>query len=215
MPISAKQSKQTSYFTTKMQQQSFNRPLILASSSRYRKQLLSRLGLEFTSISPDIDESRLEGEAPDAMTKRLAEEKALLLARLQPGSVVIGSDQAAVCNDRIMGKPGNADNAIRQLMGFSGQSVEFLTAVSVQCLETSFSATALVPTIARFRELTAAEAGRYVALDEPIDCAGGFKAEAAGVTLLRSLDSEDPTAIVGLPLIRLSVLLRRVGYRLP
>jgi septum formation protein len=198
-----------------MQQQSHNEKLILASSSPYRKMLLERLGIPFGIFSPAVDESPLEGEPPGQLVSRLASDKARAAAQHFPLSTVIGSDQVAVCSDSIVGKPGNAANAVAQLRNFSGRSVDFLTAISVLCHNTGFDYRSVVVTGVRFRELSDEEIRRYVAADNPIDCTGSFKSEAGGISLLRSMTSDDPTAIIGLPLIRVSEALRQAGFQVP
>jgi len=191
------------------------RPVILASSSPYRRLLLQRLGLPFETASPGIDESARPGEAPEPLTARLAAEKARAIAERFPDAVVIGSDQVAAHGDRIIGKPGSAERARAQLATFSGQHIVFLTALSVQCLATGFRFDATVGTDVVFRELTADEISRYVERDQPLDCAGAFKSEEGGPALLRSMSSSDPTAIIGLPLIALAGALRAAGFPVP
>jgi septum formation protein len=198
-----------------MQAQSLKRTLILASSSPYRKTLLARLGLPFDVCSPAIDETHRPDEPPAELAARLAREKAASIARRFPQAVVIGSDQVAVHRDRIIGKPVTAERARLQLERFSGESVEFLTAISVQCQESGLRYEATVSTEVAFRPLNGAEIQRYVDLDQPTDCAGAFKSEAAGPTLLRAMQSSDPTAIIGLPLIAVAAALRQAGYTLP
>lgn len=198
-----------------MSPQSLFRTLILASSSPYRRGLLERLQLPFETVVPDIDESPLPGERPQALVARLAAAKAAVVAARSPGAVVIGSDQVAVHGARIIGKPGTAERAREQLAAFSGQTVEFLTAVSVQCRDTGQRHDRTVVTEAAFRTLTADEIRRYVERDRPFDCAGAFRSEAAGSALLRHLRSDDPTAIVGLPLIAIAAALREAGYPIP
>lgn len=198
-----------------MRPQSPVRKLILASSSPYRKSLLERLRLPFETAAPAIDESPQPGESAQAMVARLAAGKAAVIATQNPAAVVIGSDQVAVYRARIVGKPGTAERARAQLTEFSGQSVEFLTAVSVQCAETGLRYDRTVGTEVTFRSLSQDEIHRYVELDRPLDCAGAFRAEAAGSTLFRCLRSDDPTAIVGLPLIAVSAALREAGFAVP
>jgi septum formation protein len=198
-----------------MQEQSLKRTLILASSSPYRKALLARLGLPFEVCSPEIDEGPRPDEPPAELAARLAREKAASVACRFPQAVVIGSDQVAVHRGRIIGKPGTPEQACRQLERFSGDSVEFLTAISVQCLESGLRYEATIGTEVAFRPLNGAEIRRYVAVDQPTDCAGAFRSEAAGPTLLRGMHSSDPTAIIGLPLIAVSAALRQAGYALP
>lgn len=198
-----------------MRQQSPKRTLILASSSPYRKELLQRLGIPFEVRSPSIDESAWPGESPAELALRLAREKAEALSRAFPQSVVIGSDQVAVHHHRVVGKPGSKERACRQLESFSGESVEFLTAICVRCLESGLCREETVGTVVVFRQLTAAEIRRYVELDQPTDCAGSFKSEAAGPSLLQAMHSSDPTAIIGLPLIAVAAALREAGFDLP
>jgi septum formation protein len=198
-----------------MQQQPTKRKLILASSSPYRRQLLSRLGIPFETHAPTIDESALPGEHPAQLAGRLAREKAEVLASRFPQAVVIGSDQVAVHRGRIVGKAGTAAGACRQLADFSGESVEFLTAVCVRCRESGLCREDTVGTRVAFRPLNDDEIRRYVGLDQPTDCAGSFKSEAAGPMLLRAMHSSDPTAIIGLPLITVAEALRAAGFDLP
>ncbi len=198
-----------------MHQQSHNRSLILASSSPYRKILLERLGLPFEVFSPDVDESLLEGEEPDALVARLAGDKSGAAARRFPSAVVVGSDQIAIFKSTIIGKPGNAANARKQLSVLSGRNVCFLSAVSVRCKETGFLFERTIPTNVRFRKLSVDEIERYVARDNPVDCAGGFKSEETGTSLLLAMESRDPTAIIGLPLIAVSEALRKAGFQVP
>jgi septum formation protein len=198
-----------------MQSQSHIRKLILASSSPYRKLLLDRLRLEFSVLAPAVDEFPLDQESPQQTVVRLAREKALAVSARHPAAVVIGSDQLAVFEDRIIGKPGSCEKAVGQLKQFSGQQILFLTAVHVCCSDSGFDRGEAVNTEVKFRVLSDAEIRRYVALDQPLDCAGGFKSEASGISLLESMHSEDPTAIIGLPLIAVSRLLRATGFRTP
>jgi len=198
-----------------MRPQSPVRKLILASSSPYRKSLLERLRLPFVTAVPAIDESTQPGESAQAMVARLAARKAAVVAAKNPTAVVIGSDQVAVYRGRIVGKPGTAERARGQLAEFSGQSVEFLTAVSVQCGEIGLQYDRTVETEVTFRNLSQDEIHRYVELDQPLDCAGAFRAEAAGSALFQRLRSDDPTAIVGLPLIAVSAALREAGFAVP
>jgi septum formation protein len=198
-----------------MPEQSHKSTIILASSSPYRKLLLERLGLPFEIFSPSIDESALAGETPQSLVKRLAMEKSLRAAQRFPSSVIIGSDQLAVCQGNIIGKPGNESKACEQLAAFSGQCVVFHTALAVYCQESGFRFEQTVDTEVCFRQLSRPEIERYVALDHPLDCAGSFKSEAAGVSLLDSMTSSDPTAIIGLPLITVSRALREAGLNVP
>lgn len=189
--------------------------LILASSSKYRKHLLQRLGLPFDCQSPKIDETASAGESPFALVARLAAEKAEEVNRKHPQAVVIGSDQVAVFDGRIIGKPGTHEAAMEQLSGFSGKVVEFLTAVSVQFHQTGFREDHTDCTRVCFRTLQQEEIERYLLSEEPYDCAGAFKAESLGIVLFDRISSEDPSALIGLPLIRTAAMLRRAGWRLP
>lgn len=188
-------------------------PLVLASSSRYRAALLERLQLRFSTLAPEVDESALDGEAPAALALRLARLKAETGAHLMPGSVVIGSDQVAECEGRALGKPGTAERAERQLLALQGRTVRFHTAVCVTDGQSAHAEN--VATVVRMRPLDPEQIARYVRLDQPLDCAGAFKSEALGISLFESLQSEDPTALVGLPLIATIRLLARFGIALP
>ena len=185
--------------------------LILASSSRYRRELLARLGIEFHSASPDVDESPLPSESPAALVLRLAELKARKVGDGEPGAVVIGSDQVAVHEGKVLGKPGTVANAERQLARLSGQRVDFLTGVALLNTTTGRLQTHTDRTTTTFRRLPEAEIRRYVELDQPLDCAGAIKSESRGVMLFERVETEDPTAAIGLPLIRLAALLRNEG----
>ncbi len=198
-----------------MSKQSPFRELILASSSRYRQQLLTRLHLPFSTVAPEVDETPRSGEDAAALTHRLARAKAEAVAEQFPQAVVIGSDQVADFSGQAIGKPGNPDRAVKQLLQFSGRTVVFRTAVAVVCRQSGFLQQQTVNTEVCFRTLTEAEVRRYVALDNPLDCAGGFKSEAAGCMLMQSMNSDDPNAIIGLPLISLTAMLRASGYQLP
>lgn len=189
--------------------------LILASSSKYRKLLLQRYGIPFDCRSPEIDESPLPGETPVELVARLATHKAAVVSEKDPKAIVIGSDQVAVFNGQIVGKPGNYKAALEQLTGFSGQLVEFLTAVSVQSHHIQFREQHIDSTRVLFRDLEQEEIERYLQREKPFDCAGAFKAESLGIVLFESISSEDPTALVGLPLIHTAAMLRRAGLKLP
>lgn len=188
--------------------------LVLASTSPYRRELLARLRLPFDTARPAVDESALSGEAPAALAARLAEAKAAAIA--QPGSDawVIGSDQVAEFDGTPLGKPGTAARACDQLATMAGRSVRFHTAV---CLGHGDGRRlrALDTTTVRFRPLTGEEIARYVAAEQPLDCAGSFKAEGLGITLFEAIESRDPTALIGLPLIATAALLREAGFPLP
>ena len=177
--------------------------------------LLERLGIPFEVFSPEIDESPRQNEKASVLVSRLAADKARAVAMRFPSCLIIGSDQLAACNKKIVGKPGNTANAIEQLQSFSGQTVHFLTAISVLCNDTAFHYERTVVTDVCFRKLSNEEICRYVEMDNPIDCAGSFKSEAAGISLLQSMTSKDPTAIIGLPLIAVSEALRQAGLLVP
>jgi len=185
--------------------------LILASTSRYRRELLARLHLPFEVHAPDVDETPLSGEAPAALAQRLAAAKALDVARRHPDAVVIGSDQVADLDGTPIGKPGTHARAIEQLRAMSGRSAVFHTAVSVQCLARGYAAAVLVPVTVRMRALGDDEIEHYLRTEQPYDCAGSAKAETLGIALLEAIESDDPTALVGLPLIRTCALLRGAG----
>ena len=190
------------------------RPLVLASSSPYRKQLLDRLGLAFSTVSPDIDETALPGETPDALVERLAEQKARAVGELHQG-LIIGSDQVATIDDDILGKPGNHEKAVAQLTRLSGNRVTFHTGLCL--LDTAHHEAQIdaVPFTVQFRELSAAQIERYLHAEQPYNCAGSFKSEGLGITLFEKLLGEDPTALVGLPLVKLTEMLSRAGIDLP
>jgi septum formation protein len=192
-----------------------NLRLVLASTSPYRRQLLERFGQRFTVAAPEVDESPLPGETPIDLVNRLARAKAEVVARRNPRSIVIGSDQVAVFGREIIGKPGNPERCIEQLKAVSGQRLTFHTAVHVIQSDSGSNDSHLDITTVHFRKLSAEEIARYVARERPVNCAGGFKAEGLGITLFDRIDSQDPTALIGLPLIWLSAALRKVGLALP
>ena len=185
--------------------------LVLASTSRYRAELLARLGLPFEVESPGIDEAIRAGEAPRARALRLAHAKASAVAASRAGNWFIGSDQVAVCGDRILDKPGDDERCREQLAASSGRSVEFYTAVVLLNPDVSAASEHVDRTLVRFRQLAPADIARYVELDRPYDCAGGFRSEGLGVTLFESIETQDPSALVGLPLIWLAGALRAAG----
>ena len=187
------------------------RRLVLASTSRYRSELLQRLRLSFTVRAPGVDEAALPGEAPAALALRLALAKADAVADLDRDAVVIGSDQVAELDGAAIGKPGDHDRATAQLRSMRGRTVVFHTAVAVACVETGFRAAEIAPVTVRFRDLSDAEIEHYLRAEQPYDCAGSAKAETLGIALLDAIESDDPTALIGLPLIRTSALLRRAG----
>ena len=177
--------------------------------------LLHRFGIPFVCQPPETDETRQDNEPPFELVGRLASEKARSVSRENPRAIVIGSDQIAIFENQVIGKPGNHEAALEQLLSFSGMNVEFLTAVSVQCIASGFNEQAIDSTRVSFRELQYGEIRRYLAIEKPYDCAGSFKAESLGITLFESIKSEDPTALTGLPLICTSAMLRRAGLQLP
>ena len=177
--------------------------------------LLQRLGIPFTCQSPEIDETARNNESPGVLVERLAAQKAETVNRKHPQAVVIGSDQLAVFNGQLIGKPGTHQTAQEQLKAFSGQVVEFLTAVSVQSIEHGFMEQHTDCTRVSFRTLQDEEIERYLEKEKPFDCAGAFKAESLGIALFERISSEDPTALIGLPLIRTAAMLRRAGFQLP
>jgi 7-methyl-GTP pyrophosphatase len=191
------------------------RPLMLASTSRYRAGLLGRFGLPFNTASPAVDEAEIAGEAPRARALRLSEAKAEAVAAQYPEAVVIGGDQVTAARGRILHKPGNASQCREQLRLQSGSSAEFFTACTVRCLATQLMLSHVDATTVTLRALGEAEIDRYVEREQAFDCAGGFKAEALGITLFERMESQDPTAIVGLPLIWLAGALRTAGFSLP
>ena len=190
------------------------RPLILGSTSRYRRELLERLRLRFQTVAPDVDETPGPGEAPADLARRLARAKALDVARRHPDALVIGSDQVADLDGEPLGKPGDHARAVAQLTRMSGRTVVFQTAVTVACQAAGFEQHDLAAVRVRFRRLNAAEIEAYLRAEMPYDCAGSARSEGLGIVLLDAIDSDDPTALVGLPLIRTTRMLRAAGLRL-
>ena len=187
-------------------------PLILASTSRYRRELLERLRLPFEVVSPEVDETPQPGEMPADLAARLARAKAAAVATLHPHAVVIGSDQVAELDGQPIGKPGTHERAVRQLRSMRGRSVVFHTAVAVQHVNGGYAGEALASVTVHFRMLTDAEIEQYLRAEQPYDCAGSAKCETLGIALLQAIESDDPTALVGLPLIRTCELLRAAGF---
>jgi septum formation protein len=185
--------------------------LILASTSRYRRELLARLGLPYDVVAPHTDETPQPGEAPSALATRLALAKARAVSARHPQALVIGSDQVADLAGMPLGKPGNHQRAAEQLRQMSAQHVTFHTAVAVVCLARGFERALLAPVVVRFRALSEHEIDRYLRAEQPFDCAGSAKSEGLGIVLLDAIDSDDPTALIGLPLIRTCALLREAG----
>ena len=186
-------------------------PLILASTSRYRGELLQRLRLPFEVLAPQVDETPRPGELPPALALRLALAKAQAVAAQHPAAVVIGADQVADLDDKPIGKPGTYERAVSQLRLMSGRRVIFQTAVAVVRADRGYSQALLASVAVTFRQLSDAEIEHYLRTEQPYDCAGSAKCETLGIALLDAIDSDDPTALVGLPLIRTCRLLRAAG----
>lgn len=189
--------------------------LVLASTSTYRRMLLERFGVPFQTARPDVDETPLENETPPETANRLAIAKARAVAQHFPDALVIGSDQVAHIGNEIFGKPGTVERAAAQLRRMSGETVVFHTALAVLNTARDTVRSVSVPTRVRFRTLHEAEILRYIDKEMPLDCAGSAKSEGLGITLLESLSGDDPTALIGLPLIELARLLRAEGFELP
>jgi septum formation protein len=186
-------------------------PLILGSTSPYRRELLARLRLPFEVLAPPVDETPLPGEAPAALAQRLALAKAKAIAALRPEAIVIGADQVADLDGQAIGKPGNHARAVEQLRRLRGRQAVFQTAVAVVQANTGFEQVMLAPVTVLFRELTDAEIEHYLRTEQPYDCAGSAKCETLGIALLNAIHSDDPTALIGLPLIRTCQMLRAAG----
>ena len=189
------------------------RRLVLASTSRYRSELLQRLRLSFTVRAPGVDEEALPDEAPRAIALRLALAKADAVADLDRDAVVIGSDQVAELDGIAIGKPGDHVRAVAQLQSMRGRTVVFHTAVAVACMESGFRGADVASVTVRFRDFSDAEIEHYLRTEQPYDCAGSAKAETLGIALLDAIESDDPTALIGLPLIRTSRMIRAAGIR--
>lgn len=185
--------------------------LILASTSPYRRQLLERLGLPFEIANPQTDETPLPGEAPEALSLRLAEAKARAVAQQYPDALIIGSDQVATTDGKIYGKPGNHERAVAQLKALSGQTVNFYTALCLFNAQTGQADVRGVPTLVTFRDLSESEIENYLHREPAYNCAGSAKSEGLGIALLASMQGDDPNALVGLPLIALCDMLRKQG----
>ena len=190
------------------------RHLILGSTSRYRRELLQRLQIPFEVVSPEVDESQHAGESPEQLARRLALAKARAVAENFPDAVVIGSDQVAELAGQALGKPGSHAKAVDQLRLMQGRSLVFHTAVAVVCLQSGFEQTDLAAVTVQFRALSDEEIDNYLQAEQPYDCAGSAKSEGLGIALLDSINSDDPTALVGLPLIRTCRILRDAGVAL-
>ena len=191
-----------------------SRRIVLGSSSPYRRELLSRLRVPFDTDLPHVDETPRPGEAPREIALRLALEKARAVARKHPDAAVIGSDQVADLDGEPLGKPGTHERAVAQLRRMSGQLVTFHTAVAVVCEAAGFEQVDLAPVRVTFRQLGADEIESYLQAEQPYDCAGSARSEGLGIALLESIESDDPSALVGLPLIRTCRMLRAAGVRL-
>jgi septum formation protein len=195
-------------------QDSAPRKLVLGSTSAYRRELLQRLRVPFTVAAPDVDETPLPHETPLALARRLALAKAQAVARQHPACVVIGSDQVADLDGEPLGKPGTHERAVAQLQKMRGKTVIFQTAVAVVCQASGFVQEDVAPVRVVFRDLSDAEIENYLRAETPYDCAGSAKSEGLGIALLESIDNDDPSALVGLPLIRTSRMLRAAGIPL-
>jgi len=193
---------------------SSGRTLILGSTSRYRKELLSRLQIPFETAAPDVDETPHINESPKDLALRLALAKARAVALKNPEAIVIGSDQVADLEGAPLGKPGNHANATLQLQRMRGKTVIFQTALSVVCIATGYQRTDLAEVKVKFRDLSDAEIESYLRAEEPYDCAGSAKSEGLGIVLLDAIENDDPTALIGLPLIRTCQMLREAGVKL-
>jgi septum formation protein len=189
--------------------------LILASTSLFRRELLARLGLPFEFLAPGVNEAHVAGESPADRALRLALEKAGAVARVHPQAIVIGADQVAACAGELLDKPGDAARSCAQLAALSGRTALFYTACAVLGRSGSVHLAHVDTTTVAFRELSGEEIARYVVRERPFDCAGGFRAEALGISLFECIESRDPTALIGLPLIWLAAALRGAGFLLP
>ncbi len=185
-----------------------NQQIILASTSPYRRELLERLGLQFTVANPKTDETALPGEAPEALALRLSEAKARAVANEYPDALIIGSDQVATVDGKIYGKPGTHDRAVAQLRTLSGKTVNFFTGLCLYNARTGHAELRGVPTLVSFRQLSDSEIENYLRREPAYNCAGSAKSEGLGIALLKSMQGDDPNALVGLPLIALCDLLR-------
>lgn len=188
-------------------------PLILASSSPYRAAMLRRLGVAFTAVTSDIDETPGAEESAEALVRRLAYEKACHVARQHPQALVIGADQVALLDGRVLGKPGTRARAIEQILQMSGNPVEYLSGIALMGHDTD--RVDIVPTRLQYRQLQQSEIERYVDRDQPLDCAGAMRSESLGISLLESLSADDPTALIGMPLITIAQWLREAGFEIP
>ncbi len=186
--------------------------LVLGSTSPFRKSLLEKFNLEFVCAKPCIDESALPNEPPEQLVARLALQKAEKVSQEFANGLIIGSDQVAICEGQILGKPHNFDNGVKQLSSFSGKTVTFLTGLCLLNANTGKSQVIVEPFYVSFRELTLAEISAYLKAEQPYNCAGSFKSEGLGICLFESLKGDDPNTLIGLPLIRLRQLLKNEGF---
>ena len=192
-----------------------NKPsLVLASTSPFRRELLQRLGIPFTTAAPDVDESPLPGETPGALVQRLSESKARAVGRTHTG-LIIGSDQVATTGKDILGKPGDHERAVLQLQQLAGKTVTFHTGLCLLDTTANSAQIDVVPFSVEFRQLSNTQIERYLRREQPYNCAGSFKSEALGITLFRRMSGDDPTALIGLPLIRLTDMIAVAGITLP
>ena len=189
-------------------------PLILASTSPFRRELLERIGIQFITAAPEIDESAHPGEKPSALVRRLSEAKARAIGATCKG-LIIGSDQVATTGDDILGKPGTHEKAIEQLEYLSGKRVCFHTGLCLLNTETDTADVEVVPFHVQFRQLDDLQIENYLRADKPYNCAGSFKSEGLGITLFERMEGDDPTALIGLPLIKLTTMLHKAGITLP
>lgn len=185
--------------------------LILGSSSPFRAEILTKIGLPFITASPDIDESPLAGEQPEQLVQRLSEQKAFKIAENHPNALIIGSDQVALLDGEVLGKPGNHENAVKQLMAASGKTVLFMTGLALLNSQTNNIQSLVEPFEVEFRKLSFAQINYYLSQEQPYQCAGSFKSEGFGISLFSKLNGNDPNSLIGLPLIRLISLLEAEG----
>jgi septum formation protein len=190
-------------------------PIVLASSSPYRRELLEKLGLHFEAHTPNVNETPSPGETPEQLAKRLATDKAYAIAQHYPNHLIIGCDQVAALNQRILNKPGNHQTATEQLTLCSGKSVCFYTGLSLLNTQSHELLNIVEPYTVHFRELTPQQINYYLLMDKPYDCAGSFKAEGLGISLFRKLEGDDPNTLIGLQLIQLVTMLKTQGVHLP
>jgi len=191
------------------------RTLVLASTSPFRKELLERLNIPFETFSPDVDETRRDGESANDLVVRMSEAKARAGAEAFPDALIIGSDQVAVCGEDVLGKPGNHDKACEQLTRLAGQQVSFLTGLCLLDTASGSLRLEMVPFHVHFRALGEAQIERYLRYEQPYNCAGSFKSEGLGISLFESMRGDDPNALIGLPLIRLVSWLNEAGIEVP